>query len=655
MFNFFKNNKLMLGSKLIAAQAAAIIVVLLILALVAGQLIKSRFTEQSTQDMAELNKRIIDMVDAYNLKLKEHSVSLAKVLINYGNVGRKGQNISQESIDRFTDITGAVGTLFIRQGDDFKREHTSLRKQDGTRAVGTLLDRNHPGYKKVLSGESYTGPAVLFGRNYMTHYEPIRIGDRVAGIYFIGLDFTEGIKNLKNKIRSIKVGKTGYVFVLEGNKSAEKGKAVVHPSGKLENTDLSNLKDDDGNEFVKTMLRDNNGKVKYQWSDEYGTGAKYAVFNYYDEWNWIISSSAMERELISEGMVLRNYLFTGFFICSILILCVLYFAVRKIITIRFNQLNTIVKDISEGEGDLTVRLDSTSHDEIGILSATFNRFLDDLEKMIGEIMQAAQNLAREVDDINQGNQNLSQRTTEQSSSLEEIASTLEESLASLSMNVENAQKAKDITSEGANRAINGNNIAGEAVAAINEINASSKKIMDMLTIIREITFQTNLLALNAAVEAARAGEQGRGFAVVAGEVRNLAQRSGSAAKEIEQIIKDSISKIERGTSMVTKTGQVLMEISDTAKQSASMIADMSLASVEQRQGMAQINDAVTSLDSVTQQNAALVEQTASAAEEISSRAKDLLGMLNRFKIRKQEGSSGGVQKRVNDNNKTVFA
>jgi methyl-accepting chemotaxis protein len=643
MFEFLKNNKLMLGSKLIIVQATAIIVVLLILALVSGQLIKNRFTQQSIEEMTELNKRIIEMIDVYNLKLKEHAVSLAKVLINYGNTGKKGQYISQNDIDRFTEITGAVATLFIRQGDDFIREHTSLRKQDGSRAVGTLLDRNHPGYKKVLAGESYTGTAVLFGRNYMTHYEPIRNADRVTGIYFIGLDFTEGIKNLKNKIRLVKIAKSGYVFVLEGNKSSEKGKAVVHPLDKLENTDITSLKDDEGNEFIKTILRDMNGIIKYQWTDEIGTESKYAVFNYYDDWNWIISSSAMERELISEGMVLRNYIFAGFFFCSIVILIVLYWAVRKIITIRFNKLNGIIKDISEGEGDLTVRLDSTGFDEIGIVSETFNRFLDDLEKIIGQIMHAAQNLAQEVEDINQGNQNLSQRTTEQSSSLEEIASTLEEALASLSMNVDNAQKAKAITSEGELRAIDGNNIAGNAVSAINEINSSSKKIMDMLTIIREITFQTNLLALNAAVEAARAGEQGRGFAVVAGEVRNLAQRSGSAAKEIEQIIKDSISKIEKGTSMVTKTGEVLMEISETAKITAAMIAEMSVASVEQRQGMAQINDAVTALDSVTQQNAALVEQTASAAEEISSRAKDLLKMLHRFKIREQNVNSTGIR------------
>lgn len=659
MNGFFKNNSLKLGSKLILFQACAIIVVLLLLALVAGQLIKSRFTNKSTQEMADLNKRVIEMIDVYNLKLKEHAVSLGTVFVNYAGNEKKGQRMSQESIDRFTRITGAVATLFVRQGDDFQRINTSLRKQDGTRAIGTLLDRNHPGYKKVLMGESYTGPAVLFGRNYMTHYEPVKEGGRVTGIHFIGLDFTEGIKNLKNKIRSIKVAGSGYVFILEGNKSTEKGTAVVHVSDKMENKNLTDLKDKNGKEFIKTMVQEMNGIIEYDWADETGSGTKLAVFNYYDDWNWIVVSSAMEEVLVSSGLVLRNYLFVGFFFCSVLILIVLYGAVRKIITARFNKLNAIVKDLSEGEGDLTVRLDASGGDEIGELSVSFNRFLDDLEKMVGEIMFAGQNLVQAVENINEGNQDLSQRTAEQSSSLEEIASTLEQALASLTLNVDNAQKAKDITGEGASRAVEGNNIAGEAVDAINEINSSSKRIMDMLTIIREITFQTNLLALNAAVEAARAGEQGRGFAVVAGEVRSLAQRSGSAAKEIEEIIKDSIAKIERGTSMVTKTGGVLTEISESSKRTAALIAEMSVASVEQRQGMAQINDAVSTLDSMTQQNAALVEETASAAEQMSSRAKELLEMLLRFKISRQNEGKGdstrGTQKANIDVDKNIYA
>ncbi len=182
------------------------------------------------------------MIDAYNMKLKEHTISLANVLIRYNNAESGSRVLSQVDIDRFTGITGAVATHFKREGDDFRRLTTSLRKEDGARAVGTLLDRNHPGYKKILAGESYTGPAVLFGRNYMTHYIPIKIDGRIAGIYFVGLDFTEGITNLKQKIKSIRIGKSGYLFVLEGNAGVNKGKVIIHDSDKIYQTEYESVR-----------------------------------------------------------------------------------------------------------------------------------------------------------------------------------------------------------------------------------------------------------------------------------------------------------------------------------------------------------------------------------------------------------------------------
>ncbi len=629
------------GGKLIVFQAVATIVLISVLALGAGQLIKSRFIKKSTKEMADLNARIIEMIDAYNLKLKEHAVSLGEVFVGYNAENRAGAELSQENIDRFTKITGAVATLFVKRGDDFLRVSTSLRKQDGTRAVGTLLDRNHPGYKKVLAGERYVGPAVLFGRNYMTHYDPIIRDGKVAGIYFIGLDFTEGIKNLKQKIRAIDVADTGYVFIIEGPESANRGTCVVHKLDTMEGRDMTEMKDNNGREFIRDIVDKLNGVIVYEWKDETRGGdvyTKYASFNYYEEWNWIIAASAAESELIADGLVLRNYLFAGFFVISLLILLVLYVAVKKVIVKRFAELNSIVKDLSEGEGDLTVRLHFTEDDEIGELATSFNRFLDDLEQMITEIIESGKNLVSTVENIRMGNQSLSERTLEQASNLEEIASTLEQTTSAININAENAIKTRKITEEGAGRASEGNRVAEEAVTAIEEINVTSKKIVETLSIIHEITFQTNLLALNAAVEAARAGDQGRGFGVVAGEVRNLAQRSATAAKEIEQIIRDSVSKIGGGTAMVARTGEALKEIARSAQESAALIADISNSIEEQRQGMTQINRAVSSLDQMTQKNSSLVEKTASDSNNMADQARALVGMLERFKITEHETS-----------------
>ncbi|HOV09060.1 MAG TPA: methyl-accepting chemotaxis protein [Spirochaetota bacterium] len=284
------------------------------------------------------------------------------------------------------------------------------------------------------------------------------------------------------------------------------------------------------------------------------------------------------------------------------------------------------------DGNFTERIDIKQKDEIGNLARALNTSADNLEDLISKIIISAENLNSAVEEISKGNINLSQRTTEQASALEEIAATIEENTATVEKNAENSQHAEKLTKEGADKSSLGSQQADIAIKAINAINESSKKIAEIISVINEIAFQTNLLALNAAVEAARAGEQGRGFAVVASEVRNLAQRSGAAAKEIEQLIRESVSRVDEGTELVIKTGQFLKDIAEAAKLSANIISEIAAASDEQRTGMEQINKAVMELDSMTQQNAALVEETASASEEMANQAQELLALVSRFKI-----------------------
>lgn len=284
------------------------------------------------------------------------------------------------------------------------------------------------------------------------------------------------------------------------------------------------------------------------------------------------------------------------------------------------------------DGDLTDRIEIHQNDELGLLANALNAAADNLEKLIAEVGEAVQNLTYAVNDISTGNQNLSQRTSEQASSLEEIASTLEESTASIRMNSDNTVEANRIADNSSRLAEDGGRIVENTVTSMSQIGDSGKKIGDIINVINELAFQTNLLALNAAVEAARAGDQGRGFAVVAGEVRNLAQRSGNAAKEIETLIKDSQEKIGQGTEYVNRSGEALSEIIASVKEVGRIISEVTAATEEQKQGIDQINTAVMELDTMTQQNAALVEETASASEEMSGQAQELLEMMTRFKI-----------------------
>src|SRR6056297_1789595 len=287
------------------------------------------------------------------------------------------------------------------------------------------------------------------------------------------------------------------------------------------------------------------------------------------------------------------------------------------------------------DGDFTERIDLDQDDELGQLGNELNKAADNLETLVSDVVLSSQNLAQAVDQISSGNQNLSQRTSEQASSLEEIASTIEEATSTIKQNGDNAKEANELADTSSKKANDGGQLVKDAVVSINEINASSKRIEEIINVINEIAFQTNLLALNAAVEAARAGDQGRGFAVVAGEVRNLAQRSGNAAKEIGELIKDSVNKIEKGTDLVNRSGESLNEIIDAVKRVGGMINEIAAASDEQNRGMDQINVAISDMDNMTQQNAALVEETASASEEMSNQAQELLSMMQQFKVRNE--------------------
>jgi len=292
-------------------------------------------------------------------------------------------------------------------------------------------------------------------------------------------------------------------------------------------------------------------------------------------------------------------------------------------------------------GDLTVDMDdqyAARGDEIGHLAQALKAMVNDLRDIISNVIRSSQNLNQAVQEIASGNETLSQRTSEQASALEEIASTIEESTATIKQNAENSQNASSLSRESLTRAEDGGKIVDNSVDAIVEINSSSKKIGEIISVINEIAFQTNLLALNASVEAARAGEQGRGFAVVAGEVRNLAQRAGNAAKEIEDLIKDSIEKVELGTDLSKQSGDALREIIERIHTVNNTISEIAAAGEEQKSGIEQINTAVIEMDTMTQQNASLVEETASASEEMSNQAQELLALVERFKLNENDSS-----------------
>ena len=294
---------------------------------------------------------------------------------------------------------------------------------------------------------------------------------------------------------------------------------------------------------------------------------------------------------------------------------------------------------SVAAGDLTSPIEVNSKDETGQLMQALKTMQASLARVVGEVRQGTNTIAAASSQIAAGNMDLSSRTEQQASSLEETAASMEELTSTVKQNADNARQANQLAVSASSVALKGGSVVSQVVGTMGAINASSKKIVDIIGVIDGIAFQTNILALNAAVEAARAGEQGRGFAVVAAEVRNLAQRSAAAAKEIKTLIGDSVDKVEEGSKQVLEAGKTMDEIVDSVKRVTDIMAEITAASQEQTQGIEQINQAITQMDQVTQQNAALVEEAAAAAASLQEQAAGLSEVVSVFKIDQEQQPS----------------
>ena len=324
---------------------------------------------------------------------------------------------------------------------------------------------------------------------------------------------------------------------------------------------------------------------------------------------------------------------------AILLVLALISASLIIRTITRNLDSAVQVAETVAQGDLRSHIEVTSKDELGRLMLALKGMNNNLLSIVGRIRESSESIATGATQISTGNNDLSQRTEEQASNLQQTAASMEELASTVRHNTDNAQQATTLAGNAAHTASQGGEAMEQVTQTMETISASSRKIADIIGVIDGIAFQTNILALNAAVEAARAGEQGRGFAVVAGEVRALAGRSAEAAKEIKLLIQQSVSQVNEGTTLVEATGKTIGDVVQQVQSVAALIQEISNASQEQSQGTGQVSDAIAQLDQVTQQNAALVEESAAAANSLSYQAAELNRLVATFKT----GSEGQLQ------------
>ncbi|MBL0140570.1 MAG: HAMP domain-containing protein [Betaproteobacteria bacterium] len=333
-------------------------------------------------------------------------------------------------------------------------------------------------------------------------------------------------------------------------------------------------------------------------------------------------SSALNATLTSASVVLAAVLIG-------LILVVVIWVMRSI-TKSLDEAVNVARQVAGG--DLTTAIVVDRRDELGKLLQALGEMQDALRRVVGDVRSSVQDIATASIEIAQGNADLSSRTEEQASSLEETASSMEELTSTVKQNAGNAQQANELAAGASSVAVRGGKVVSQVVETMDGISQSSRKIADIIGVIDGIAFQTNILALNAAVEAARAGEQGRGFAVVASEVRSLAQRSAEAAKEIKSLIQDSVGKVEFGARLVDEAGKTMDEIVTSVKRVTDIMTDITAASQEQSSGIMQVNRAITQMDQVTQQNAALVQEASAAAESLKGQSSRLSQAVAVFRL-----------------------
>jgi methyl-accepting chemotaxis protein-2 (aspartate sensor receptor) len=527
--------------------------------------------------------------------------------------------------DKFTDFTGGAAAVLMKQGDRFVAVSTSLKDGKGERALGLVIDPTHPAHAALLRNQPYLGQATLYGRPYITRLQPVRdLQEKVVGALFVAFDLTEFEQALDRMVTGTRLFDTGGAYVIDPHgaggqpvlvlPASMRGKAV--PGGAAVLKALQSAPAGQALQGLKPVLRQADDRMAVARPSE-ATGY------------WVVGELSRSEALHEQWRTLLPFL--GLFGFAAVALCLgQYQLIRRWVGAPLRGLTSELERVAGG--DLSQPVHSGRQDEIGEMMRGVEGLRVRFVQMLGAVRQSADAIALASSEIAAGNDDLSRRTEEAAARLQQTTSAMEQICGNVRMATDAAGAAVELASTASSAAARGGDAMEQMVSTMGAISSSSKRIGEITGLIDTIAFQTNLLALNAAVEAARAGERGRGFAVVANEVRALAHRTAVAAQEIKQLVQGSSQEVQAGARLADAASARMQEIVGSVQRVDKALATITSSTGEQSTELVEVSGSVSTLDRMTQQNAALVEQSAAAAESLRMQAAQLVEAVAVFRF-----------------------